>query len=217
LPRPRTIAIDGPAGSGKSTICEHIAEKYGYNFVDTGVFYRAMTYLVLNANIALDDLASIGNLLEQVHFQIEHRNQSGYRVIANGEDITDHLRTKEVEGAVSIIAKTNIVREGLLPVQRNLAAEGNIILAGRDIATVVLPDADIKVYIDASLEERARRRHLQIAEGGSNAQADEVQTDLARELAPLAKADEAVYILTDGKTIDDVVQEISLLIENWRP
>lgn len=221
MPKPNTIAVDGPAGSGKSTICERLAQKYGYHFVDTGAFYRAMTYLVLKAHIALDDLETITATVHQAVFQIEHHPAASYRVIANGEDVTDRLRTKDVEGAVSVIAKMGVVREGLLPVQRELAAQGNIILAGRDIGTVVLPEADLKLYIDASLEERARRRHLQTAEKNNNQQ--EVQTELARrdkldserEIAPLTIADGAIYILTDNKTIDEVVAEISYLIENW--
>jgi cytidylate kinase len=223
LPKPSTIAVDGPAGSGKSTICEHLAQKYGYRFVDTGVFYRAMTYLVLKAHTAFDELDTLAEIAHRVVFQIEYHPGISYRVIANGEDVTDHLRTKEVERAVSVIAQMGLVRQSLLPVQRDLAAQGNIILAGRDIGTVVLPDADLKLYIDASLEERARRRHLQTAEKSGNQQ--DVQNELARrdkidserEIAPLTIAEGAIYVLTDGKTIDEVVREISHLIENWTP
>lgn len=222
MTRPRTIAIDGPAGSGKSTISEQLARRYGYTFLDTGVFYRAITYLSLQAQIAPDDDLALEPLLLSLKLSILADPQRGDRIIANGEDVTDQLRTSAVEAGVSAIAQNPLVRESILPLQRQIAEQGNIILAGRDIGTVVLPDADLKLYIDASLEERARRRHAQNIEAGKTSTQETVTTDLARRdrvdseraTAPLSKADDAIYILTDGKTIEQVVDEISPLIEN---
>ena len=223
MPRPRTIAIDGPAGTGKSTISQIIAERFGYVFVDTGAFYRAVTYVLLQTGVSLKDHDLVKNVVDHIQLRIVPEPAADYRVIANGDDVTAYLRSKKVEASVSAVAEMPYVREALLPLQRQVAEGGNIILAGRDIGTVVLPDADLKLYIDASLEERARRRHKQLTDAGKNADAAEVQSALAerdrvdseRSLAPLSRADDAIYILTDGKSIDDVVQEISQRIETW--
>jgi cytidylate kinase len=217
LPRPNLIAIDGPAGSGKSTISERLAQQYAYIFVDTGAFYRAMTYVILQAGVALEDEAAVAEIVRAIRLEFTPDAQSGYRVLANGQDVSDQLRTTAVESAVSAVAKMPIVRQGLLPLQREAVKGGGFILAGRDIGTVVLPDAELKIYLDASLEERARRRHLQ-----SGAQAyEEVAADLARRdktdsersLAPLTRAEDAILILTDGKTIDEVVAEIAAYLQ----
>lgn len=225
MTRPRTIAIDGPAGSGKSTICELIARRYGYIFVDTGAFYRAITYAVLKAGLPIEESPALADLLTSLQLRVESDDQSGYRVLANGEDITAELRTRQVESNVSAIAQMPLVRTELLPIQRDVAAGGHIILAGRDIGTVVLPDADLKLFLDASLPERARRRHLQEATSGKKSTQEAVQAallerdriDSERSLAPLVQAEDAIYILTDGKEIEGVVAEISAIIEAWKP
>jgi cytidylate kinase len=215
-----TIAIDGPAGSGKSTICERLAQTYGYIFVDTGAFYRAIAYRVSQAALSLEDEAGIAALLAGLQLQFIPDAANGYRLLANGQDITDHLRSSAVEAIVSPVAKMPLVRAGLLPLQRAVAAQGKIILAGRDIGTVVLPDADLKLYLDATLEERAKRRYLQMLESGRTAELATVQADLAqrdktdseRASAPLTQAEDAIYILTDGKSIEEVVAEIGQYI-----
>lgn len=221
MARPSTIAIDGPAGCGKSTISQQLAEKYGYIFVDTGAFYRAITYIVLQAGLALDDIAAIVETANQLQLRFEVGNQADdNRVIANGEDVTDSLRTKAVEQYVSTIAKIQGVRDAILPLQQRVAQQGNIILAGRDIGTVVLPNADLKIFLDASLEERARRRYLQMSETAKPRPEATIRQELEerdradseRSNAPLKQADDAKYVSTDGKTIEAVVAEIERYI-----
>lgn len=223
MARPSTIAIDGPAGTGKSTISQLIADRYGYIFVDTGAFYRAVTYILLKAGTPLDDSSAVEAVVQNIHMNILPDEGSGYRVKANDEDVTEQLRSKAVEDSVSTVAMMPIVREALLPLQRKVAAQGDIILAGRDIGTVVVPDADLKFYIDASLAERARRRQLQMEATGKPvdgrtvkaALAERDRADSERSLAPLQRAEDAIYLLTDGKSIEQVIKEVSQIIENW--
>ena len=223
MARPNTIAIDGPAGTGKSTVSQIIADRYGYIFVDTGAFYRAVTYVLLKAGVSLRDESAVAAVVGAIRLKIEPGEDSDYRVIANDEDVTAQLRSKRVEESVSTVAMMPIVRQALLPLQREVAAQGGIILAGRDIGTVVAPDADLKLYIDASLAERARRRQLQMEAAGKVVDAEAVKAALAerdradseRSLAPLSRARDAIYLLTDGKSIEDVIEEVTEIIDNW--
>lgn len=221
MARPHTIAIDGPAGSGKSTISQRLAERFGYIFIDTGAFYRAITYVVLKENVPMDALDQITRIAERLHMAVQPTSEGDYRVLANGEDVTDQLRSKIVEAHVSAVSQIPGVRAALLPLQRQVAAQGNIIMAGRDIGTVVLPEADLKLYIDASLRERARRRHEQITAAGKTSTQEAVEVAMAerdridseRSTAPLARAEDAIYILTDERNIDEVIDLICELIE----
>jgi cytidylate kinase len=224
LPRPNNIAIDGPAGSGKSSISQRLAEKFGYIFVDTGAIYRALTHVTIQAEISITDTARIIQNANQTRIEVLRTGASNYRIIANGEDVSAHLHTKTVEMYVSAIARIPEIRTLMLPLQRHIAEQGNVIMAGRDIGTVVLPEADLKLYIDASLKERARRRYAQmLAEGKSavleaieNAMAERDKNDSERSTAPLAQAPDAIYLMTDSHTLEDVVQRISEIMENWQ-
>lgn len=227
MPRPTVIAIDGPAGSGKSTVSFYLAERFGYLFIDTGVFYRVMTLVALRSQIPLDDTSRLTQLVHDTDIEMHPAPDDPdrhYTVWVNGENVTDDLRSDAVNAYVSTVSAIGAVRHALLPKQRLIAQQGNIIMAGRDIGTVVLPDADIKFYVDASLEERARRRYRQKEEKGEPADMQQIQeslrkrdeTDTQREVSPLRQADDALYILTDGKSIEMVVDELAATIDNWQ-
>lgn len=219
MTQPKVIAIDGPAGSGKSTISFHLADKLGYLFVDTGVFYRAITLMALQQEITLDDHEALGTMTHNARIDIRPTPDDParqYTVWIQEQDVTSQLRTEQVDRNVSTVAAVPQVRRELMHVQRYAAEQGNIIMAGRDIGTTVLPDADLKLYIDASIEERARRRHRQKMESGESVDINEIEEtlrkrddeDMNRELSPLTQAEDAVYILTDNMTIEAVVDRI---------
>jgi cytidylate kinase len=228
LTRPGIIAIDGPAGSGKSTVSYKLAERYGYVFIDTGVFYRTMTLVGLRAGVPFTNAEALAALARNTRIQIvptPHNPIYQYRVIAEGEDVTGQIRTPEIEANVSRLSAIGSVRQALVEQQRQAASQGNIIMAGRDIGTVVLPHADVKFYIDASLAERANRRYLQQQQDGhimglaaiEEALRQRDKEDSEREVSPLRRADDAIYIFTDNKSIDQVVDELTERLEAWEP
>lgn len=219
MPLPGVIAIDGPAGSGKSTVSYLVAERLNYLFIDTGVFYRAMTLMALRTGTDLNDIEALTELTCQTVVDIKPEPNDPdrqYSVWIAGDDVTAALRSEDVDANVSKVAAVSSVRQALLPLQRRIAAQGKLIMAGRDIGTVVLPDADIKFYVDASLKERARRRQLQKQQQGEEVPLSEIeeglrqrdQVDTQREVSPLRQADDAIYILTDGMSIEAVVDAI---------
>src|SRR6478609_622879 len=206
------VALDGPASSGKSSVGAAAAEQLQLRFVDTGLFYRAVTALALREKIALDDPAALVPLVARVTLDDDGTGRLT-RVLLDGVDATDEARSGIVDGYVSAVARVPQVREALLERQRELAEAGGIVVAGRDIGTVVLPDADLKLFLDASVEERAARR---IQERGLDPDGDEAEDvreqlrvrdaiDTGREIAPLRAADDAVHVVTDGNAFDDTV------------
>jgi cytidylate kinase len=221
--RPRTIAVDGSAASGKSTIGRRLADFLGYRFLDTGVMYRAVTLAALERGIAADDGAALTELARSIDIRVTTESPEqgpGSRVFTDGRDVTNELRAREVEDNVSLVSRVAGVREALVRKQRGIADGDSIVMAGRDIGTVVLPDADLKIYLDATLGERARRRHREFATTGHAADEDAVLSDLKRrdqidterDVSPLRAADDAVVIQTDGLTIDGVFQQVLQVI-----
>ena len=216
-----SVAVDGPAGSGKSTITKMVAKDLGYNYVDTGAMYRALTYNFLKNNLTELNEIKIDLLLSKVKFEVKFIDRVQY-VFVNGEDVSEKIRTAEVSKFTSLFAKSPAVREFLIDTQRNLAMSNNIIMDGRDIASVVLPNADVKIFLTASVEERARRRVLDFErQGVVDIDFDKVKADIAardyqdenRDIAPLVKVDDAVLIDTTNLSITEVVEKMTELIK----
>ena len=216
-----SVAVDGPAGSGKSTITKMVAKDLGYNYVDTGAMYRGLTYDFLKNNLTELDEKKIELLLSKVKFEVKFIDRVQY-VFVNDEDVSEKIRTAEVSKFTSLFAKSPAVREFLIDTQRTLAMSNNIIMDGRDIASIVLPNADVKIFLTASVEERARRRVLDFERQGIvDIDFDKVKADIAardyqdenRDIAPLAKVDDAVLIDTTNLTIAEVVEKMTELIK----
>jgi cytidylate kinase len=225
MPLPDCIAIDGPAGSGKSTIGEKVARKLGYLFFDTGVMYRAVTWAALEQFKSVEDEEKVSALAEKVHIDVKPPSQKDGRkcdVYLDGVDITWKVRTPEVDRYVSPVSAYRGVRIALTEQQRRIAQRGRTVMAGRDIGTVVLPEADLKIYLDASVEERARRRYAEVMERGEQANFAEIlasiqrrdEIDSTRALAPLKPAADAHIINTEGLTIDQVLKRIIRLVKS---
>ncbi len=215
------VAIDGPASSGKSSVGAAAALRLGYRFCDTGLLYRALTWLALRDGLPLDDGDGLASAVDRVALAPDDVGRLD-RVVVDGVDVTDAVHTPDVDERVSEVARQPAVRAALLERQRSLAADGGIIMAGRDIGTVVLPDADLKLYLDASVEERARRRTAQWSHGADGPSEAEVlaelrrrdQIDSTREVAPLRIADDALIIYTDGNEFDDTVDMVEAAVRD---
>ena len=219
--RPRRIAVDGSAASGKSTIGRRLAEQLGYAFLDTGVMYRAVTHAALERGLSLQDNTAIGKLAQALTIDVSlDCDRSEPRATIDGSDVTPYLRSQRVEDAVSLFSRIAAVRDALVSRQREIAKHQPIVMAGRDIGTVVLPDADLKVYLDASIEERARRRYADFLASGHEVSPEIVREDLRRrdrtdserEMSPLRPADDAVIINTDRLSLDDVMDRVIGLV-----
>lgn len=218
------IAIDGPAASGKSTLAYLISEKLGYLYFDTGLMYRAVTWLVLDRRVDPLDENSASELAESVLIDVQAASKKDgrqYDVVVEGKDITWEIRKKEVEAHVSTIAAYPRVRTALTDQQRRIGLRGKVIMVGRDIGTVVLPEADLKIYLDASAEERARRRYQELISRGEKADYDQILTkvrerdliDSTRAVAPLKPADDAVIINSSQMSVEEVVETVIQLIQ----
>jgi CMP/dCMP kinase len=212
------IAIDGPAAAGKSTVAKIVAEKLTYLYIDTGAMYRSLTYKALKQNINLNDEQKLLNLLLRTEIKLE-QNATGQTVIVDGEDVTSEVRQSDVTNSVSIVAKHSLVREEMVKRQQELASAGGVVMDGRDIGTHVIPDAEIKVFLLASVDERAKRRHEENVSKGFPSDLEQLKQEIAtrdkldseREVAPLKKAKDAIEIDTTSLTIPQVVDEIMKL------
>jgi cytidylate kinase len=208
---PRVIAVDGPAGAGKSTASRALARRLGFAYVDTGAMYRVVGVLAAERGIALDDDAALGRLVDGLHF-----TTVGERLLVDGRDLSDVIRRRAAGELASRVSARPIVRAGLIVVQRALAAFGDVVMEGRDIGTVVCPDAPVKFFLTAAPAERARRRALELRARGEavdeTALASEIarrdERDSTRATAPLRAAEDALVIDTSGRSLDEVVDEM---------
>lgn len=217
-----SVAVDGPAGSGKSTITKMVAKSLGFNYVDTGAMYRALTYNFLSNGLDELEEEKIKELLRKTEFRVEYVDGIQY-VYVNDVEVSNKIRTAEVSKYTSLFAKSPAVRDFLIDTQRNLANTNNIIMDGRDIASVVLPNADVKIFLTASVEERARRRVLDFERQGiANVDFEKVKEDIKardwqdenRDIAPLVKVDSATLLDTTSMTIDEVVGKMTELVKS---
>jgi cytidylate kinase len=211
------IAIDGPAASGKSTAAKRLANALGYLYLDTGAMYRAITYSVLKKNI-FDDLEKIFDLVRNIELELKFED-GVTRVFVDGEEVTDFIRTPEVSGKVSEISRIPEVRKEMVKLQRRIAEQGNLVAEGRDITTVVFPNADVKIFMTASLDERARRRYKEHQERGEDVTFEEVKANLekrdkidsTRPVSPLRKAEDAVELDTTNMTVEEELEKMKNL------
>ena len=210
------VAIDGPAGSGKSTIAKLIAKKFNFTYIDTGAMYRMITLYLLENNIDLDDLKEIEKVLKNINLDMQ-----GNKFYLNDVDVSTKIREKRINENVSKVASIKIVRDNLVNLQRKISNNKNVILDGRDIGTVVFPNAKVKIFLVATAEERARRRYNEFLEKKVEITYDEVlkslkerdYIDSTRKESPLKKADDAIELDTTNLTIEDVINFISKEIE----
>ncbi|GIN60720.1 cytidylate kinase [Robertmurraya siralis] len=213
-----SIAIDGPAAAGKSTVAKIVANKLNYIYVDTGAMYRGLTFQALQKGIDLQEEVQLLELLKKTEILLKP-SENGQRVLVNGRDVSSEIRGSEVTNHVSIVARHRMIREEMVRRQKNLAAEGGVVMDGRDIGTHVIPTAEVKIFLLASVEERAQRRHAENIEKGYPSDLETLKEEIAardkldseREVAPLKKADDAVVIDTTSKSIDEVVESIMTL------
>lgn len=219
MTKPNSIAIDGPASSGKSTIGVRLAERLGYLFFDTGIMYRAVTLAVIREGIDINDEAEVTRLANCVHIDVHTPSVADGRkedVLLNGEDVTWAIREPEVERWVSKISAYGGVRKAMTELQRQIGKRGKVVMVGRDIGTVVMPDADLKIYLDASLEERARRRYNELVQRGEAVRFEDIldglkqrdRIDSSRDIAPLKPAEDAVILNTDGLSVEEVLSRV---------
>jgi cytidylate kinase len=214
------IAIDGPAGSGKSTVGQQVAQRLGYLYFDTGVMYRAMTLSCLHAGIPVGDPPAVEALAQVAGIDVRAPTVADgrqYDVLLDGQDVTWALRSPEVEGSVSQVSTYAGVRRAMSARQREIGLRGKVVMVGRDIGTVVLPEADLKIYLDASVEERARRRWREAGERGETvgsyedvlcAMRERDRIDSTREVAPLKAAGDAVMVDTTSMSVGQVVEHV---------
>ena len=210
-----TIAIDGPSGAGKSTVGRALAKRLRYLYIDTGAMYRAVALKVKEKALVLGDESKLSALVSSLHITFVGKGKET-AVLCNGQDVTKAIRSPEMSRLASDVSRKKVVRDALVRKQREMATGGGVILEGRDIGTVVFPDAEIKFYLDANTEERGRRRFKELAEKGMkvdfNDTLEEVRkrdhNDMSRAISPLRKAEDAFFIDSTGRTVEEIVEEM---------
>ena len=221
---PNIIAVDGPAASGKSTLGKRVAEHLGYLYFDTGVMYRAITWTAILSEVEISDELAITALAEDTPIEIVPPtidDGRGYDVIVQGQDFTWSIRRPDVDANVSVVSAYPGVRRALSAQQRRIGMRGKVVMVGRDIGTVVLPEADLKIFLDASAEERARRRYLEQKLKDESAEYQQIlqavrkrdHIDSSREIAPLRPADDAIIIDSDGLNADQVYLQVLAMVK----
>ena len=216
------VAIDGPAASGKSTTARLVAERLGYRWVDTGAMYRALALKVVREGIKPWEEGRLREMLGRTEVRLEE-GDGGLRVLLDGEDVTDLVRSPEVTRAVSWVCALPFVREAMVQLQRRMAAGGGVVMEGRDIGTVVVPDAEVKVFLDADVRERARRRWRELREKGMDVSLEDVERELeerdrkdsAREHSPLRRAPDAILVDTTNLSVEEQVERIVRMVEAY--
>ena len=218
------VSIDGPAGSGKSTVARALAERLGFHYLDTGAMYRAVALSAIRAGASFDDHDRLESVASSVQIEFEHEGDSPLptRVLLDGEDVSAAIRTPEIDAAVSLVARIPAVRSAMVAQQRRTASSAGLVAEGRDIGTVVFPDATLKVFLTASEEERGRRRHLELMQRGEVVQeqavregiADRDQADSNRATSPLKPAEDSILVDTTGLSVEEVIESIARLVED---
>ncbi|WP_342718776.1 (d)CMP kinase [Bacillus paramycoides] len=214
-----SIAIDGPAAAGKSTVAKVVAKKLSYVYIDTGAMYRAITYAALEKKVDIENEEQLMEVVKNVKIEFQ-QGENTQLVFLNGQDVSEVIRTPEVTNRVSIVAKHRLVREEMVRRQQELAEKGGVVMDGRDIGTHVLPDAEVKIFMLASVEERAERRHLENMNKGFDSNLEQLKEEIAqrdkldseREVSPLKKADDALELDTTSLSIEEVVQKIMSIV-----
>jgi CMP/dCMP kinase len=223
MTKPSIIAIDGPAASGKTTLARKLAERLGYLYFDTGLMYRAVTLAALEQGMELADESEVSNLAQQIDIDVQRAGTPDHFtsiVFMNGFDVTSRLRTAEVDANVSAVSAYRGVRDSMTRQQRRIGERGNVVIVGRDIGTVVFPDADLKLYLDATVEERARRRWQDFQNDGSqhsyehvlDAMRERDRKDSGRAVAPMLPADDAIRIDTTDLAMTDLIELVMDMI-----
>ncbi|MBM6759931.1 (d)CMP kinase [Megamonas hypermegale] len=216
------IAIDGPAGAGKSTISKMVAKQLKYIYIDTGAMYRAVAWRVLQEYKPPISTEQIIASVQDIDIKLSYDDKQNLQVETNGTNVTTEIRTPQVTALVSQVAAVGQVREKMVELQRNMAKQGKILMDGRDIGTCVLPNADLKIYLTASADERANRRAKQMAQKGYNIDVEKIKADIIardeadmnREISPLKKADDAILLDTTDMTIDEVLKTIIKMVQD---
>lgn len=213
------IAIDGPGGSGKGTVTKLVAERLNLVNIDTGAMYRCVALECLNKNIKPEDIDKIAKVLETIEIQLK-RDEDKQTVLLNGRDVSKEIRTEKIDENVAKYAAIKIIRDKITPIQKKMGENANIIMEGRDIGTVVFPNADVKLFLDCSIEERARRRYKQNLERGIESSYEEVLKSLVerhkleteRTIAPFVKAEDAIYVDSTKMSVEEETQEVIKII-----
>ncbi|PFD43938.1 cytidylate kinase [Bacillus cereus] len=214
-----SIAIDGPAAAGKSTVAKVVAKKLSYVYIDTGAMYRTITYAALEQKVDIENEEKLMEVVKNVNIEFQ-QGENTQLVFLNGQDVSEVIRTPDVTNRVSIVAKHRLVREEMVRRQQELAKKGGVVMDGRDIGTHVLPDAEVKIFMLASVEERAERRHLENMNKGFDSNLEQLKEEIAqrdkldseREVSPLKKADDALELDTTSLSIEEVVQKIMEIV-----